>query len=203
MKNRRRFILIAAMISLISLALVGGTLAYLMAYTDPAVNEFTPGDIDVEIEENFPPPTDSQTTAQKQVRIKNTGKIDAFIRATIVPTFRQDGKSLAGAVDYSGVNSGVINVTAPDGETVITLNLASGWNGKWFYANGVFYYRDAVPPTGYTSYLLDSVTRSGGDDWQGLEVEVLCDAVQAGGTVADAIQNWDCTYNESTNTIGP
>lgn len=202
--NRRRSILIVGMISLISLALIGGTLAYLMAYSDPETNTFTPGGIDVDIDENYTPPTDSATSAPKQVRVKNTGTIDIFTRVAIVPTFRgTDGKSLAGSVSYGSVGSGTIEVKSPDGEITFTLHLASGWSSKWFFANGAFYYRDAVPPEGYTSRLLESVSRTAGTDWRGLEVEILCDAVQAGGTVEDAIANWDCTYNQATNTINP
>ena len=67
----------------------------------------------------------------------------------------------------------------------------------------MLFYLDAVPKNGYTSYLVSAVTRVGGADGQGLEIEVLADAGQAGGAVEEAIGNWDCTYDKNANQIKP
>ncbi len=60
------------------------THAYLTA-TDSALNEFTAGEVDCGISEIFPTPVvKPDSTAEKNVKIKNTGNLPAYVRVRVV-----------------------------------------------------------------------------------------------------------------------
>ena len=65
---------------LILVCTVGGTVAYLVAQTDPVVNTFTPGKVSCQVEEEF---KDNDTVKTKAV-VKNTGNVPAYIRVAVV-----------------------------------------------------------------------------------------------------------------------
>lgn len=152
---------LAALVALVLIigAVVGGTLAYLAARTDAIVNTFNPAKVDIMVEENF----DGST--KKDVKIKNTGDTEVYIRATYVVTW----KDAAGNVYPEQPQSGV--------DYNISLNLKQGW----FYYNGYYYYTAPVAPRASTGVLIDLCTPVAGRAPEGytLSVNVLASAIQS------------------------
>ena len=152
---------LAALVALVLIigAVVGGTLAYLAARTDAIVNTFNPAKVDIMVEENF----DGST--KKDVKIKNTGDTEVYIRATYVVTW----KDAAGNVYPEQPQSGV--------DYIISLNLEQGW----FYYNGYYYYTAPVAPLASTGVLIDLCTPVTGRAPEGytLSVNVLASAIQS------------------------
>ncbi|PWL75947.1 MAG: hypothetical protein DBY22_03035 [Clostridiales bacterium] len=152
---------LAALVALVLIigAVVGGTLAYLAARTDAIVNTFNPAKVDIMVEENF----DGST--KKDVKIKNTGDTEVYIRATYVVTW----KDAAGNVYPEQPQSGV--------DYNISLNLEQGW----FYYNGYYYYTAPVAPLASTGVLIDLCTPVTGRAPEGytLSVNVLASAIQS------------------------
>ena len=152
---------LAALVALVLIigAVVGGTLAYLAARTDAIVNTFNPAKVDIMVEENF----DGST--KKDVKIKNTGDTEVYIRATYVVTW----KDAAGNVYPEQPQSGV--------DYNISHNLEQGW----FYYNGYYYYTAPVAPLASTGVLIDLCTPVTGRAPEGytLSVNVLASAIQS------------------------
>lgn len=89
-KSKKTGMLFLSMLLLAAVA-VGGTLAYLIAKTDPVINTFTPSEVTTEVTEKFDGITKSK------VNVINTGDIDAYIRVKLV-TYRvnEDGEHIGG-----------------------------------------------------------------------------------------------------------
>lgn len=80
LNTRKKFFLVIASAILVVTVVVGGTLAILTSATNSVINNFTPGDIRTEIEEN------TSTYGQKDVYVVNTGKNDCRVRARVTVT---------------------------------------------------------------------------------------------------------------------
>ncbi len=79
---------------------IGGTIAYLFTQSGPKENTFTPSNVACEVKENLSGATKSN------VQIKNTGNTDAYIRAMIIVTWKDEdgnvyGKQPVPGTDYS------------------------------------------------------------------------------------------------------
>ena len=86
--NRKKTVLLLAMVVLILAGAVGGTLAYIVTSSGPVQNTFTPAHVTCAVEEDF-----SDNTIKKDVKIRNTGNTSAYIRAAIVANWvDKDGK---------------------------------------------------------------------------------------------------------------
>lgn len=155
--NRKKTVLLLAMVVLILAGAVGGTLAYIVTSSGPVQNTFTPAHVTCKVEEDF----DGQT--KKNVTIKNTGTTSAYIRAAVVANWCDtSGKILAPQpVDLSGMTG-------------------DGWTKVGEY----YYYNSAVQAAGYTSALITNYTpdRPAGVPADAhLEMTIVCQAVQAEG----------------------
>ena len=152
---------LAALVALVLIigAVVGGTLAYLAARTDAIVNTFNPAKVDITVEENF----DGST--KKDVKIKNTGDTEVYIRATYVVTWKDAAENV-----YP-------EQPQPGDDYTISLNLEQGW----FYYNGYYYYTAPVAPRASTGVLIDLCTPVAGRAPEGytLSVNVLASAIQS------------------------
>lgn len=160
-KTRRRrsakpFVLLAS-VAIILCTVVGGTLAWLTDAQE-VNNTFTPGKVSCEINESF------DGEVKSGVTIKNTGNVDAKIRAQVVVSW-QDAKGNTFGLPTDGY---------------YTLDISSDWSGSNPYV-----YNGTVAPGASTSALIVSCTRTGkpaglpeGFD---LSVEILADAIQAEG----------------------
>lgn len=152
----RQALLLAAL-ALIVMGVVGGTVAYLVTSTTPVVNTFDPGYVTCEIQETF------DGTTKSNVAVKNTGNTDAYIRATIIVTWKDaDGNISAISPRLGQDYRGDINI--PD------------WQK---YDEYYYYTKGAVKPGDVTSKLLDNVTVIGTNDGYTLSVEILAEAIQS------------------------
>ena len=181
--NKRAVTLLVCLI-LIFTVTVGISLAHILARTNSRDNTFIPGRVSCAVVENrsdsehtsgqVTVPTDpSQGNAQikRNVMIKNTGNVDAYIRVAIVVTWKaSDGtvyaKTPVLGTDYS-----------------MALDLQNGW---FEGSDGYYYYSSSVAPNGgLTSVLIPDASQRvpGPIDTEGrqyyLSIEIVASAIQA------------------------
>lgn len=109
---------------------IGGTVAFLVANTNPITNSFTPADVTCEVNEEF----SDNNTVKTSATVKNTGNIPAYIRVAVV----------ANTIDKDGNVTGAANVSD---------KLASD---KWTKLGDYYYYNEVVEPDASTDNLLKS-----------------------------------------------
>ena len=154
----RSFVVLASVLVLI-IGLVGTTLAWIAASTEPVKNTFTPSNVTTTITENF------ENNVKNNVQVKNTGDIDAYIRAMVVVTWQNDAHE--------------VYPTAPVEGTDYTVSYPG--NGWVKHTDGYYYYTSAVAPNVSTGVLLTNckpVDEKTPDGYH-LVVEILSDAIQA------------------------
>ena len=153
----RQALLLAAL-ALIVMGVVGGTVAYLVTKTDSVTNTFEPGKVSCDIEETF----DSPYTEKKEVKVKNTGNTDAYIRAAIIVTWKDADGNIAATVPQKNVD--------------YTMSAVNGW---YLGNDGYYYYQGIVPPQGETAVLFNSIEAKNNHGEYTLSVEILAEAIQA------------------------
>lgn len=168
MKSMHRIkpVLLLALAAILLTCGVGGTMAYLVTADDPVENVFQPAQVTSEvIEPNW---VNGESTEKKDVTIKNTGNVEANIRAAIVVTWQ----------DASGKTMATVPVKGVD----YTLDIGSNWTLN----NDYYYYNATVSPGAATTALITSCEYIGQyTDGRRLCVEVIGSAIQAqptGGT---------------------
>lgn len=184
----RSFVVLAALLVLV-LGIVGTTLAWLTDKTKDLTNTFEYAKVSCEVLE-----TVTQTT-KSDVRIKNTGNTDAYIRATYVVTIR----------DYNG------NILYDAYETETFQKYMKDLEGKistdpyWQKGeDGYLYYRLPVPPDGETHNLFGlgeiidyAKIKINERTYAKTYVEILASAVQAMPTNA-VEEAWGATVQSVT-----
>lgn len=136
---------------------VGGVYAYITAKTVDITNRFDPVEVTCRVEEQF------DGEVKRDVRIRNTGDINGFIRAMVVVSWvNSNGKVLAAApvegVDYT--------VEWGDGQW------SKGSDGFWYHGA-------AVPPNGTTGYLIKTLSPTTTPAGYQLQVQIFATAIQA------------------------
>ncbi len=126
-QNKKALTLLVCLVVLIA-ATVGGTLAYLMISTQSVKNEFTPARVSCDVQETF----NKDNLVKSNVQIRNTGNADAYIRAMVVITWKND--------------NGEVYATVPQPNTdyVVEWNLTE--NGWVKGDDGFYYYTKEVRP---------------------------------------------------------
>lgn len=158
-KNNRKTVLLLMAVVLMMVFGVGGTIAYLLDKTDAVVNTFTPTEVKITVHEQF------DNTVKKDVTITNTGSVDAYIRAMVLVSWKND----------KGV---ILPVNSADYAISWTKN---GWVGE--HTDGFYYYKTPVAAGGTTGTLfteckLEDGVEAPADGFK-LHVEILAQAVQA------------------------
>ena len=153
----RTAVLIMAVLLLLGAA-VGSTVAFLIDKTAPVENSFEYAKVSCEVTENF------TNNKKDNVRVKNTGTTDAYIRATYVVKW----------VDAQG------NIASSDPagyKYTLTANLNNSWTKG---SDGYFYYTSPIAPGDSTqgSLLTCTVTYPDNPEYT-LSVEVLAEAIQS------------------------
>lgn len=163
--RKTKTILVLAAVVLVLACAVGGTIAFLIDTTGAVTNTFTPAKVTCQVNEDF---TDGGTT-KRNVCIQNTGKTDAWIRATVVANWVKDN-----------------NVVAPWTDS-ITYNMGDDSN-NWTKDGNYYYYNSIVPSNGLTENLFASYTPTGGPEGAHLVMTIVCQAVQSnlGSSAKDA-----------------
>lgn len=116
---------IALLVSLVLVlsAAIGGTLAWLIDKTDKVNNQFTPSEVTTKVEETF------NGNVKSNVKIKNTGDTEAYIRAAVVVTWQDASGNISHKKPVAGTD---YNITFPEN---------SGWE---LAADGYYYYKQPV-----------------------------------------------------------
>ena len=169
----RTAVLIMAVLLLLGAA-VGSTVAFLTTKTDPVTNTFTYAKVSCEVTEEF------TNNKKDNVQVRNTGTIDAYIRATYVVNW----------VDAQG------NIAASDPEGY-SYSLTKNLDSKWIEKDGYFYYTSPVAPGSSTegSLLTCTVTYPDNPEYT-LSVEVLAEAIQS--TTDNTVQEaWGVSISQS------
>lgn len=156
-KKKPNAALIAVLCLCILVGTVGGTYAYLTATAAPASNEFIPAKVSCMVEEDF------ADGVKSNVKVQNTGNIDAYIRATVVATFvGDDGKVLATA-PIEGVN--------------YTVDWAAdGWTKS---TDGYWYHVKPVKPNDTTGCLINSAQAVSSPSGYRLNLQILATGIQS------------------------
>ena len=156
----KQFVLLVSILALV-LGVAGGSLAYLFTHTDPVQNTFTAAIPDVTIPETF------NGAEKKDVSVKNTGDLDAYVRARIVATW-QDGE-------------GNVSSTMPVAGTDYTLTLNINNGSLWEKSGDYYYWKDVVKSGEKTDVLIKYCAPIAGSAPDGyyLVVDVLAETIQA------------------------
>lgn len=174
---RRRSLALLAVVVVLAMGLVGGTVAFLVANTGAVRNAFTPASVTAQINETFDGATKSNVT------VTNTGNTEAYIRAAIV-------------YNWVDANGGVYAGT-PQAGTDYTLDLGSDWTPG---NDGYYYYRYPVAANGTTGNLINSLVPVSGKELAGytFSATVMVEAIQS--TPASAVQEaWGATVSTDGN----
>ena len=153
----RKVIVLAIAVVLLLSATVTGTLMYLVSKTTAVTNTFEPAEVTCEVQE------DLNGTVKKDVTVKNTSNIDAYLRVKLV-TYRvnEKGERIGGTAAIPGFTLG---------------------NG-WFAKDGFYYYNKPVAPgdtpatdlIGYKGIkLVEYIDADGGKQ----VIEVIAEAIQS------------------------
>lgn len=133
---------------LVTVALVGGTLAYLVASDDPIINTFKLANVDTEIKE-----PDGGNASTKTPWVENVGESTVFVRAKAV-VVTGDGSSVP-------VTEADLEIFYNDSDDVAPGN--NGWSDtKGIYwidgPDGWYYYNRTLKKDEKTEPLFDGVT---------------------------------------------
>ena len=174
--SKKTWVLLLLLLAMV-LCAIGGAYAYITAKTDEISNHFTPVKVTCKVEESF------DGAVKQDVRIRNTGDIDAFIRAMPVFTWVDGEGKVLSAVPVKG--------------TDYTIEWGSeqwkeGSDGFWYYAA-------AVAPNATTEQLIKSVTSAEAPEGYQLQVQILATAFQTDPPAA-VESAWGVTVDEKTIT---
>ena len=176
----RSFVVLAALLVLV-LGIVGTTLAWLTYKTKDLTNTFEYAKVSCNVEETF------ENNVKSEVKVKNTGNTDAYIRATYVVTIRdKEGNILYDAYETEKFKNYMADLER-------RINDDGSWQEG---TDGYWYYRLPVPPNGETYKLFREkiysahieINGTGADTY----IEILASAVQAMPTNA-VTEAWGAT----------
>ena len=168
--GRAKALLLIASLAVLLTATVGSTAAWLVSKPAAVENDFVPGKVACQVLEDFG--TESGTYVKSNVRVKNNGNTDAYIRVLLVFTWKDDKGNI-----FS-------NKPQEDKDYQIVMDDLTNWIMQKSDAGLYFYYKKPVAPEEETSKLIDSLRQIAGvtgpeNGKYKLSVDVLADAVQA------------------------
>lgn len=171
-KKKVNVAVIAVLFLCIIAGTVGGAYAYLTAKTDPISNEFVPAKVSCLVEEDF------AEGVKSNVKVRNTGNIDAYIRAVVIATFvSEDGKVLA---------------TAP--KESVDYFIQWGDDGWIKGQDGYWYHTKPVKPEETTVLLIESAYELSVPDGYRLHLQILATGVQSDPAIA-VQEAWGVSVN--------
>lgn len=167
--GRAKALLLIASLAVLLTATVGSTAAWLVSKPAAVENDFVPGKVASQVLEDFG--TESGTSVKRNVRVKNNGNTDAYIRVLLVFTWKDDAGNIISNKPQEG-NDYQINMDLTD------------WVMEKNDAGAYFYYKKPVAPGAETGKLIESLyqiaTVTGPENGKyKLSVDILADAVQA------------------------
>ncbi len=162
----------AAAVALIATLAVGGTLAWLSAYTQPVKNTFVMGTVPPQVTENF-----ENHRVKEDVAVTNTGNIPAYIRVALVCTWQDDNENVVGEP------ASLDNLTI-DWGTEGSSGTADNPGNGWIKIGDYYYYTQPVAAGTTTPNLIDSATVKDDPATNGyhMNLQVIADSIQANPT---------------------
>lgn len=167
--GRAKALLLIASLAVLLTATVGSTAAWLVSKPAAVENDFVPGKVACQVLENFG--TESGTSVKRNVRVKNTGNTDAYIRVLLVFTWKDDAGNIFSNKPQEGK------------DYQINKNLTD-WIKQESDAGTYYYYKKPVARDAETDVLIELLRQIAGvtgpeNGKYKLSVDILADAVQA------------------------
>lgn len=168
--GRAKALLLIASLAVLLTATVGSTAAWLVSKPAAVENDFVPGKVACQVLEDFG--AESGTSVKRNVRVKNIGNTDAYIRVLLVFTWKDE-------------DGNIFSNKPQEGEDYqIVMDDLTNWIMQKSDAGVYFYYKKPVAPDAETSKLIDSLRQIAGvtgpeNGKYKLSVDILADAVQA------------------------
>lgn len=162
-------------ICLLLMCIVGVTIAFLITNTDDVKNTFTASETGITVVEDF------GGTVKEDVKVKNTGDIDVYVRVMLVHNWYRtyDDGSVSSEVIAGKSNWEVTEENKVDGAGAAIFN-----TDDWFYckADGYYYCKSKLAPGNKTANLINSIKLLE-DDTDGTHqgLEIIAEAIQADG----------------------
>jgi hypothetical protein len=208
-KLKKRAVLISSGVAALFIAPL---IAFAVLYSsETRKNDFAPNSVDIEVREGTTHSDELKNTlildndtksVDKPVEIKDTRKsADELLRVCFIPVWYDSAGNACYEFDIGTptLRESAQTLTFGSDTDVITLHLADGWSDNgWSYSDtdGYFCFNGKVNSDRLTPRLLSSVTL--GDDAYALtdpsgrnmtlRIDVLADAIQAGGGASTARQ---------------
>ena len=159
MKTKKSLILLASLAAILLVG-VAGTLALLITQSGPVKNTFVPGNVAVAVQETFT----QGGTEKTDVKIQNTGNVDAYIRVAIIPTWEDDEGNPVG-----------VSASLNDLDIVWTSS------NKWEKGDdGFWYYTSPVSAGASTGNLIAEATVKTANGYK-MNLQILAQGIQADG----------------------
>lgn len=170
--GRAKALLLIASLAVLLTATVGSTAAWLVSKPAAVENDFVPGKVACQVLEKFD--TESGTSVKRNVRVKNTGNTDAYIRVLLVFTWKDKDGNIFSNKPQEGID--------------YQINMDNMYLTDWIMqksdAGLYFYYKKPVAPGAETDKLIELLRQADGvigpeNGKYKLSVDILADAVQA------------------------
>lgn len=197
---------VKAVVGLLALAMVVGTLAY-FSKTMSIDNPFSTKKYGGETVEKFTPENNWEPGGQvtKEVQAKNTGDYDLWVRVKFDEKWERDGQLIPGTDLHSTDATKFFPESADNavaGGSSVYKNLAGVKDSSWIDGkDGYFYYKETLKKDQTTSKLLDYVTLCKDANMGKYEVSEMKYALVDKNTTADQLEDSDYTYTSAPTTI--
>ena len=169
--NRRKSLILIAMVVLLLTFTVSGTIAWLAASTDSVENVFTPGKVGTDIVEDF------DGTTKSSIRVENKesegSTVPVYVRVAISGYWINE----AGEIVRPWQNAVTLNeATEPSNSTYEVPA-----NGVWFYCatDGFYYFNRPLAPGELTTDLLGADLTYLKENGETLVINVVHQSIQA------------------------
>lgn len=177
-RSNRSLVLTISVIALV-VCIVGASLAYLFTKSAGITNTFTPTKVTTDIVEKL------DKGVKRNVTIKNTGDIEAFVRAKVVITWKDSSGNVYGTAPVAGTDYS------------ITYN-----SSAWELIDGIYYCKTPVAPNGSSPVLIsecEKLSTAVVPENYDLSVEIIAEAIQS--KPADVVQQtWGVTIANGSVT---
>lgn len=194
LRRRRQQHLIIGIVAILCSIISCVSLAYVFTHTDSVKNIFERAHVACDVLENG---TDGNSqfdgVTKSNVRIKNTGNVQSYIRAAVVVTWMSEDQSIV--TSAKPVDDTDYVITYAD-ETDAITNWEKGKDGYW-------YYKIPVDVDGVTENLIESCSLKSGvtppKDFY-LSVEIVASSIQS--TPPNVVkEQWDSGVEDVNETI--
>lgn len=168
--GRAKALLLIASLAVLLTATVGSTAAWLVSKPAAVENNFVPGKVACKVLEDFG--KGNGTYVKSNVRVKNTGNTDAYIRVLLVFTWKDDKGNIFSNKPQEGKDYQIV------------MDDLTDWIMQKSDEGVYFYYKKRVAPEEETRNLIESLYQiadvTGPENGKyKLSVDILADAVQA------------------------